>query len=66
LLPEHLVSDEKHTRINGKKAFVATTVAKECILGRIDYGSGTQELTRGYLPFKEEVCNLNPDYRQDR
>jgi hypothetical protein len=42
---------------------VATTVAKECILGRIDYGAGTQELTRGYLPFKEEACNLNPDYQ---
>ena len=64
LLPEHLVADEKHTRINGEKAFVATTVAKECILGaELTMSAGTKALIMGYLPFKEEACNLFPDYQ---
>ena len=33
LLPQHLLSDEKHTWINGNKAYIATTVANECVLG---------------------------------
>ena len=29
-LPEHLVADEKHTRILGDKTYVATTVGNVC------------------------------------
>jgi len=32
-LPEHLVADEKHTKLNGKNAYIATTCAKEGVLG---------------------------------
>ncbi len=32
-LPEDLVADEKHTRRNGEKVHVATTVGGECLLG---------------------------------
>lgn len=32
-LPRHLLADEKHTRILGNKAYVACTVAEECVLG---------------------------------
>jgi len=32
-LPFHLVADEKHTRIKGEKAYIATTCANECLLG---------------------------------
>ena len=32
-LPEHLVADEKHTRLKGQKAYIATTCASECVLG---------------------------------
>ena len=32
-LPEDLLADEKHTHLCGEKAYVATTVAKDCILG---------------------------------
>ena len=33
LLPDHLLADEKHTRLNGEKAYIATTVAQDCVLG---------------------------------
>ena len=33
LLPQDLLADEKHTRLQGKKHYIAMTVAKECILG---------------------------------
>jgi len=32
-LPSHLVADEKHTRLQGARAYVAMTAAGECILG---------------------------------
>jgi len=32
LLPKHLSADEKHSRIKGEKAYIATTVADQCIL----------------------------------
>ncbi len=32
-LPEHLLADEKHIHICGEKAYIATTVAKDCVLG---------------------------------
>ncbi len=32
-LPSDVLADEKHTRINGKKAYIATTVAEDCVLG---------------------------------
>lgn len=63
-LPEHLLADEKHTRINGRKTYVATTVANECILGvGLADNAGTEALTKSYGHFKEEACNLKPDYR---
>ena len=62
-LPEHLLADEKHTRFNGEKAFVATTVASECILGvGLAESAGTEALTKSYGDFKEEALNLKPDY----
>ena len=33
-LPADLVSDEKHTWLNGEKVYLATTAAQGCILGR--------------------------------
>lgn len=64
LMPEHLLADEKHTRINGEKAYVTTVVAKECILGvGLAENPGTEALTRGYSHFKEEATNLAPDYK---
>ncbi len=63
-LPEDLVADEKHTHLNGQKAYVATTVAKECVLGAsIVISASTQSLIRGYRQFKNEALALFPEYR---
>jgi len=64
LLPGHLLADEKHTRFHGEKAYVATIVAKECILGvGLADTAGTEDLTQSYAHFKEEALNLKPDYQ---
>ena len=34
-LPVHLLADEKHTRWNGERAYIATTVAEDCVLGAL-------------------------------
>jgi len=63
-LPEHLLADEKHTRINGEKAFIATTVAADCVLGvSVALQADTFALTEAYGHFKHEACRLKPDYQ---
>ena len=32
-LPEDILADEKHTKLNGEKVYVATTVGNDCVLG---------------------------------
>ena len=63
LLPEHLSADEKHSRLNGEKVYVATTVGSQCILGAsVSENAGENGLTKAYGKFKEEACNLDPEY----
>lgn len=63
-LPKDLVPDEKHTSINGKKSYIATTVGGECVLGAaMSPSAGEQELTQAYGQFKREVLNVDPDYQ---
>ena len=63
-LPEHVVADEKHTRHNSEKVYVATTVAQGCILGSgVASNAGTKELTNAYRDFKEEAQELAPQYQ---
>lgn len=65
-LPEHLVADEKHSRLRGKRVFIATTVAQNCILGaEVVESAGTTDLTKGYGIFRDEAQNLNPNYRPE-
>ncbi|WP_246556330.1 hypothetical protein [Desulfonema magnum] len=62
-LPEHVVADEKHTRIGGEKAFVATTVAKECVLGASVTDSACEDsLKKAYGTYKEEALGVAPGY----
>jgi hypothetical protein len=62
-LPEHVLADEKHTRLRGQKVYVATTVANECFLGtEVVEKADTTDLTKGYGVFREEAQNLKPDY----
>jgi hypothetical protein len=63
-LPEHLLADEKHTWINGDKAFIATTVAGDCVLGvALALQADTPSLTEAYEQFKTEACRLQSDYQ---
>lgn len=60
-LPEHLVADEKHTRIFG--AYIATTCAKECVLGvSVVNQADEKSLTQAYQVFKDEAQQVEPNY----
>jgi hypothetical protein len=61
-LPEHVLADEKHTRLKGTKAYSATTVAADCILGAsLALAADESPLKEAYQPFKQEAQRLNPD-----
>jgi hypothetical protein len=65
-LPSHLLADEKHTRINGEKAYIATTVAEDCVLGAsLALRADTPSLTEAYHHFKHEAQHLKPDYQPE-
>ena len=61
-LPEHLVADEKHTKLKGQKTNIATTCAEECILGvSVANKADKESLTEAYSVFKEAE-QLDPNY----
>ena len=65
-IPKDLAADEKHTRIKGQKAYIATTVADECILGvAVSPSSGEVDLKEAYDCIKEEARKMNPTYEPD-
>jgi hypothetical protein len=65
-LPKHLLADEKHTRWNDEKAYIATTVADDCVLGAaLALAADEEQLTAAYRQFKEEAQRLNPDYQPE-
>lgn len=52
-LPVHLAADEKHTRLTGKKAYVAVTAAEGCILGAsVALNAGEDALTGSIRRFQ--------------
>lgn len=62
-LPKHLLADEKHSRIRGDKAYVATTVGNQCILGAsVAEDAGEKSLTKAYGVFKKEAQCLDHDF----
>lgn len=62
-LPTDVLADEKHVRFNGEKAYIATTVAQDCVLGAsITLGADEESLSEGYGHFKTEAQNVSPDY----
>lgn len=63
LLPEDLLADEKHTRINGDKGYIATTVGADCVLGAsLALAADEPSLTKAYGYFKEEAQLVDPEY----
>lgn len=65
-LPEDLLADEKHIYLNGEKAYIATTVAEDCVLGAsISLKADEEGLTEAYGHFQEEALHLNPEYHPE-
>jgi len=63
-LPADILADEHHIRIRGKKAYVATTTALGCFLGMAVCPKADEaSLEKGYVVFKEEASDLDPDYK---
>jgi hypothetical protein len=62
-LPEHLLADEKHVHFNGQTAYIATTVAQDCVLGAsLALTADEAALTEAYGHFKQEARTLSSDY----
>ncbi len=62
-LPEHILADEEHTKVMGKKRYVATTVGSGCILGAaLTKTASEEDLTNAYRVFKEESQDIQPLY----
>ena len=65
-LPAHVLADEKHSRRQGNKAYIPTTVAQECILGaEVVESAGEEDLKKGYQVFRDEACQPQSDYTPD-
>jgi hypothetical protein len=62
-VPQHIVVDEKHTKLQGEKVYVPITVGEHCFLG-IDLCQNADEndLTEAYGIFSEEAKNVSPNY----
>jgi hypothetical protein len=56
--------DEKHTAINGRKAYLATTVGDDCVLGAsISLTAAEAGLTEACGHFKAKARACDPDYQ---
>ncbi len=55
-LPKDLVADEKHSWLKGERVYIATTAAKDCILGASVAQSASQtDLEKAYGVFASEA-----------
>lgn len=62
-LPKDLLADEKHTRFNGAKSYVAMTVGADCVLGAsLALNADEASLTTAYGRFRDEALGLDPSY----
>lgn len=62
-VPAHLLADEHHQTIDGKKVYVATVVAAGCCLGAEPAeAAGADDLKAAYGVFKDEARDLAPAY----
>jgi hypothetical protein len=63
-LPQHLLADEHHQTRDGQKNYVTTTVGAGCCLGAgLAQTADACGLEAAYAVFKEEACNVQPDYQ---
>jgi len=62
-IPKDLLADEHHTKINGKKAYIATTVAEGCVFGaEISSSASTEDLKEAYGVFQSEALAVDSEY----
>jgi hypothetical protein len=62
-LPEHLLADEHHQSLDGRKVYIATTVGGGCCLGAEPATTaGTDDLKAAYEVFKDEAREIAPKY----
>lgn len=65
-LPRHLVADEKHTTLGGKKVYLAATAGGGCCLGMaLSQSAGNDDLEAAYGVFRGEAKHLDPTYRPE-
>ena len=65
-LPKHLLADEKHMRLNGEKAYIATTVGGDCVLGAsVALTADEDALTEAYGVFQQEAQHVQADYQPE-
>lgn len=63
-VPEHLLADEHHQKRDGRKNYIATTVAEGCCLGAaLAQGANAEDLQAAYGVFKKEAQNVQPGYK---
>lgn len=62
-VPQHIVVDEKHTKLQGEKVYVPITVGEHCFLGiDICLNADENDLTEAYGVFSEEAKNVSKKY----
>ena len=62
-IPAHLLADEHHQPLDGRKVYIATTVGAGCCLGAEPAeAAGTDDLKAAYAVFKEEARDVAPKY----
>lgn len=62
-LPPDLVADEKHSWLKGDRIYIATTAARDCLLGAAVASTASQaDLQAAYGVFAQEATALDQDY----
>ena len=62
-LPNHLLADEHHQTLDGRKVYIATTVGGGCTLGADPAdAAGADDLEAAYGVFKDEARDIAPKY----
>jgi hypothetical protein len=61
-LPQHLVADKKYSWLKGERVYIATTAAKDCILGAsVAQAASQTDLEKAYGVFASEAQAVDAD-----
>jgi hypothetical protein len=65
-LPRHLVADEKHTTLAGRKVYLSATAGGGCCLGMaLAESAGNDDLEAAYGVLRDGARRLDPQYRPE-